>query len=226
MYILSLIDMGKKKTCPSCGSKMALITEISSREKQYWLCYGCLNTKVEELECEHDFVIYKINYQRHDNDFHVVTKCSKCGQHHKTHKKKDFDLATLPEYDIKAEEIRRREYFDEWQRKTTILHKKKEEARIALKKRTNAWNIQQWYYSYLESSMWHKKREWILSRAERKCERCGSEDEQLYVHHKTYERVGYEEPGDLIAVCKKCHGTLHGENPNLDIVSQFRLHED
>jgi|LGVF01.1.fsa_nt_gb 5-methylcytosine-specific restriction endonuclease McrA len=74
--------------------------------------------------------------------------------------------------------------------------------------------------------MWKKKRNWVLKKADYRCERCGADNKQLYVNHKTYERVGYEEQENLIAVCKSCHGKLHGENPKLDIVSLFRLHED
>jgi 5-methylcytosine-specific restriction endonuclease McrA len=66
-----------------------------------------------------------------------------------------------------------------------------------------------------------KKRKWILEKQNFKCERCG--DKAVQVHHLTYERVGYELPGDLMAVCLSCHGKEHSENPDLRILSQFKL---
>jgi DNA repair ATPase RecN len=217
--------MSTDRICPSCKKEMTLIEDISNDKAKFWLCYECINTETEFEECEHDYRTYKINYHRNENDFHVVTKCSKCGKHKQTHKKKDFDIEKLPEYNLKHEEEQWLKKHNEFQRLHHIFRKHVDEARVQLKKKTNAWNIQQWYYGYLESRMWLKKRDWILNRANNKCEECGKEGEKLYVHHKTYERVGYEEPTDLIAVCKKCHGLLHGKNPKLDIVSQFRLHE-
>jgi len=31
----------------------------------------------------------------------------------------------------------------------------------------------------------------------------------LDVHHKTYERIGAEKPGDLVVLCRACHGQEH-----------------
>ena len=75
----------------------------------------------------------------------------------------------------------------------------------------------------MESEMWRRKREYILKRSNGNCERCGKK--AYNVHHKTYERVGYERPEDLMAVCKSCHGKEHSENPGLSIVEQFKLHD-
>lgn len=39
------------------------------------------------------------------------------------------------------------------------------------------------------------------------CACCGLTATQL--HHRTYERVGCEDDGDLVAVCRECHGRIH-----------------
>lgn len=63
------------------------------------------------------------------------------------------------------------------------------------------------YESYLLTARWRE-----LSRAMRqaykKCQRCEFPYE-LNVHHTTYERVGHEEPGDLIVLCRSCHAREH-----------------
>jgi 5-methylcytosine-specific restriction endonuclease McrA len=103
------------------------------------------------------------------------------------------------------------------------LSRTHEQIVIEQKKANNSWNIEQWYYGYLESGMWRRKREFIFKRSSGNCERCGRQ--AFFVHHKTYERVGYELPEDLMAVCKSCHGKEHSENPELTIVDQFKLHD-
>lgn len=60
------------------------------------------------------------------------------------------------------------------------------------------------YRRYLNSEKWEEKRNQVLLRAKYRCERCGIEGD-LDVHHKTYERLGDEDLGDLKAVCRNCH---------------------
>ena len=62
------------------------------------------------------------------------------------------------------------------------------------------------YDEYLRSDVWQYKRECALSRAGRKCERCGAKyGVALEVHHLTYERFGNERMDDLEVLCKRCH---------------------
>ena len=35
------------------------------------------------------------------------------------------------------------------------------------------------------------------------------EPQSLEAHHRTYERVGFEWPGDVIALCHDCHHDHH-----------------
>jgi hypothetical protein len=70
------------------------------------------------------------------------------------------------------------------------------------------------YNEYLQSAYWKERRYAALERAEFKCELCGEID-SLDVHHKTYDRLGNEDPGDLIVMCKGHHWIEH--IPKIDI---------
>lgn len=60
------------------------------------------------------------------------------------------------------------------------------------------------YRRYLRSSEWKITRGHALSRAENKCEQCGSHGD-LEVHHLHYDSLGSEKPSDLKVLCRKCH---------------------
>jgi len=64
------------------------------------------------------------------------------------------------------------------------------------------------YAEYLRTPQWHAKRHAAIARANYKCQKCYTQD-HLQVHHKTYERRGHEEPGDLMVLCDKCHKKVH-----------------
>jgi len=64
------------------------------------------------------------------------------------------------------------------------------------------------YYDYIKSNEWKNKREWTLFLANYKCQICNS-GEILNVHHRTYENLGMEKPGDLMVLCKGCHELFH-----------------
>jgi len=60
------------------------------------------------------------------------------------------------------------------------------------------------YQAYLRTQAWQSKRKAALKRAGYKCQKC-SDKYRLDVHHKTYERLGFERPDDLLVLCHKCH---------------------
>jgi 5-methylcytosine-specific restriction endonuclease McrA len=64
------------------------------------------------------------------------------------------------------------------------------------------------YDNYLRSEHWQQVREDALSRARRRCQVCNSPDE-LHVHHRTYERLGFERAGDVTVLCRGCHKLFH-----------------
>lgn len=64
------------------------------------------------------------------------------------------------------------------------------------------------YQAYIGSAQWQEQRVRALRAAERRCERCHGVG-SLQVHHRTYERLGAEELGDLEVLCRRCHSTHH-----------------
>ena len=70
------------------------------------------------------------------------------------------------------------------------------------------------YEEYLESDQWEDvKQRFIESELnEHACSICGISEEKakLYLHHKTYKRIGCECLEDLMLLCKPCHDKLHG----------------
>lgn len=66
------------------------------------------------------------------------------------------------------------------------------------------------YLQYLQSDHWKETSTKARRRAGNRCQLCNSAD-QLQVHHRTYERVGAELPGDLTVLCKPCHQKHHGK---------------
>lgn len=66
------------------------------------------------------------------------------------------------------------------------------------------------YSVYLKSLYWQYQRSRAICHAELKCQKCGQDCKELEVHHKTYERLGDEEPDDLVVLCRPCHREEHG----------------
>ncbi len=66
------------------------------------------------------------------------------------------------------------------------------------------------YHEYLQTPEWQELRRSMVRAAGFRCQNCGAGDVRLEVHHKTYERLGQEHRGDLVVLCWRCHGNLHG----------------
>lgn len=62
---------------------------------------------------------------------------------------------------------------------------------------------------YLLSVEWEFRRLMALETAGYRCQVCNSFGPILDVHHRTYERYGHEEPGDLTVLCRTCHDIFH-----------------
>ena len=67
------------------------------------------------------------------------------------------------------------------------------------------------YHEYLESDHWQTLRYRQLKAAGFKCKECGTNEEQLEVHHLTYERLFHERDADLIVLCRSCHSKHHNK---------------
>ena len=64
------------------------------------------------------------------------------------------------------------------------------------------------YKSYLASPQWRETRAKALRRAKHRCQLCGAKRD-LAAHHRHYENIGREKPGDLIVLCRPCHSRFH-----------------
>lgn len=64
------------------------------------------------------------------------------------------------------------------------------------------------YPEYIRSREWMGRRRLAITRARCRCQLCNSPD-NLEVHHRTYERLGREDPEDLTVLCSECHGLFH-----------------
>lgn len=70
------------------------------------------------------------------------------------------------------------------------------------------------YSVYLETTHWKKIRRGTLQRDKRRCVRC-KRKKATQVHHLTYERLGGEEPQDVVSLCGACHTLVHEKNVTL-----------
>ena len=68
------------------------------------------------------------------------------------------------------------------------------------------------YQAYINSGRWRNSpaRKAELRAAGYRCRICYRPDSEveLQVHHRTYERLGCEPPGDLLCVCAECHDEI------------------
>lgn len=66
----------------------------------------------------------------------------------------------------------------------------------------------EFYDEYMLSEEWAKVSEEAKERAGYCCQLCNS-SYYLQVHHRTYENIGHELPGDLTVLCRTCHQEYH-----------------
>ncbi len=64
------------------------------------------------------------------------------------------------------------------------------------------------YEAYIRSDLWRANKDRLGVLRPTKCSICPSRV-KLHAHHVSYDRVGAEQPGDLIVVCSRCHEEIH-----------------
>lgn len=64
------------------------------------------------------------------------------------------------------------------------------------------------YNLYLRTQHWKQMRALAIDRYGRTCVLCDGDD-NVNVHHRTYERIGRERLDDLVVLCRKCHASHH-----------------
>jgi len=61
------------------------------------------------------------------------------------------------------------------------------------------------YAAYLKTRHWHRLRLKYFESFGCKCYHCDTRKPPIQLHHLTYVRLGNEDLGDLISLCRKCH---------------------
>jgi hypothetical protein len=67
------------------------------------------------------------------------------------------------------------------------------------------------YHEYIKTDEWKEKARQAKDRADWRCQLCNTRPikKDLHAHHRTYERLGKEEPGDITVLCANCHAKFH-----------------
>jgi 5-methylcytosine-specific restriction endonuclease McrA len=86
-----------------------------------------------------------------------------------------------------------------------------EQRDIEKRRQTEQWRAD--YEAYLQTQEWADRRERIFKRANGVCEGCGEAPAEQ-VHHLTYEHCGNEFLWELVAICRRCHVSVHGGSDN------------
>lgn len=68
------------------------------------------------------------------------------------------------------------------------------------------------YRDYLKTSHWKQLRETMLVKCRNRCQLCNT-DGPVHVHHRTYDRRGFEHLADLVVLCAACHAKFHNKLP-------------
>ena len=125
----------------------------------------------------------------------VVSKCGVC--------KKEIRITVNTLTQLKTEMSRKHSWLcDEYRREIREDGEKQFGLRLQELKAMD-------YTDFLKTPEWDNTRKKTLRRAGYKCQLCNKDKTTLNVHHKTYERIGEELPGDLIVLCKGCHAKFH-----------------
>lgn len=63
------------------------------------------------------------------------------------------------------------------------------------------------YYEYIQSAEWRQRADEAKRRAGYRCRVCNRSASQvtLNAHHRTYDRLGHEDPDDITVLCRDCH---------------------
>ena len=75
-----------------------------------------------------------------------------------------------------------------------------------------------------KNPMWQKKRLEAMEEAGFECQNCGSKDDQLHVHHKSYikgRRIWDYGLHELFVLCDECHKNIHKQQDDLKQLLSF-----
>lgn len=80
------------------------------------------------------------------------------------------------------------------------------------------------YRAYLQSKEWKAKAEAAKIRAGNRCQGCNRprSEVQLEAHHRTYERIGKERPGDITVLCRDCHQSIEVSKAKISLAQKIK----
>ena len=70
------------------------------------------------------------------------------------------------------------------------------------------------YKVYITSDEWIDRATKAKEDAGWRCQLCNRHKDEitLHAHHRTYENLGNEKPGDITVLCADCHSKFHGKS--------------
>lgn len=79
------------------------------------------------------------------------------------------------------------------------------------------------YQKYIKSKEWKQKAEEAKTRAGNRCQGCNRprSEVQLEAHHRTYERIGRERPGDITVLCRDCHQSIEKSKAKVSLAQKM-----
>jgi ribosomal protein S14 len=79
------------------------------------------------------------------------------------------------------------------------------------------------YQKYIKSKEWKQKAEEAKTRAGNRCQGCNRprSEVQLEAHHRTYERIGRERPGDITVLCRDCHQSIEVSKAKVSLAQKM-----
>ncbi len=79
------------------------------------------------------------------------------------------------------------------------------------------------YQKYIKSKEWKQKAEEAKTRAGNRCQGCNRprSEVQLDAHHRTYERIGRERPGDITVLCRDCHQSIEVSKAKVSLAQKM-----
>jgi hypothetical protein len=147
-------------------------------------------------ECKHDRI--EVRYKVFANGVKNLTEqCVHCGKQTLSGwlPRKGVDMAQVAPFDYQLE----KQYLDEMQRRSNAAY-----AAERCRKHED-------YERYIrESPEWWAIRTKVMRRDDHLCQAC-RENAATDVHHKNYTHLYEEVLYDLVAVCRECHGKIHGK---------------
>lgn len=198
--------------CHDCNMEM---TRADFKTATIHYCDCCFDYKIEQLECEHDYVpmLFLIGGGAEQ----VRLFCNKCKRLSKDAlKKADFDLSKMPLHNL----AKYHEWYDQYTaddsgniRDFIAYIKDAKDNTETILPGIDPLTRREIYEQYINSEEWRNIRSQRLNIDAHVCQICGELASD--VHHLTYKHFRNEYLFELVSLCHYCHITKY--NPHKKI---------